>query len=315
MSESDHQEGTLAEILLRLRDDAQDPSYPLLSGLSDLSTGERRLFGETWGHLSTERKRIVLSRLTTLAEDNVEYDFGAVFKHALNDDDDAVRQKAIEGLWESEESSLINPLLGLFASDRSIAVREAAATALGRFAVLAECHKISAEHIARLSQSMLAAVNNPAEPLPLRCRTLEAVAPFSLATVTQAIWAAYRHDEPEMHASAIKAMGINRDLLWLPTILQEFASDRPEIRHVAAEAAGALGEAEAAGPLGELLGDADSKVRLAAAEALGNIGGAEAKRALKPALRHKDQSLRKAAIDALAEIEFFEEPFSPHHPV
>jgi HEAT repeat protein len=169
----------------------------------------------------------------------------------------------------------------------------------------------SEDNIARLSQPLLEVVNDPGESLVVRRRALEAVAPFSLGDVTQAIWAAYRRDEPEMKASAVRAMGLNCDLLWLPTVVQELKNDNPEMRYQAATSAGALGEVEAAPALIELLDDADAEVRLAAVEALGHIGGAEAKRALRHILRQKDQPMIDAATAALSEIELFEEPFSP----
>lgn len=312
MNESGNRTTSLANVLDNLIDDTQNISHCLLVELSDLSPGEFGFFEKTWSLLAPGRKCDVLGRLSELAEDNVGYDFGAVFKYALGDNDSTVRQKAIEGLWESEEPSLIRPLLRLLTDDSSDAVRGAAAVALGRFAVLAECRKIDADNIVRLSQPLLKIVNDSNESLPLRRRALEAVAPLSLADVTQVIWAAYRREESEARAGAIRAMGLNRDLLWLPTIIQELASDDPEIRYVAAEAAGALGEAEAAPSVIELTDDPDPEVRLAAIQALGNIGGVAARRVLGQLTQHQDQSICDAATNALAEIAFFEEPFSPH---
>jgi len=301
----------LAEILGHLEDTAQSLSFHRLTGLSDLGHDEVILFVTTWSRISAERKCAVLGHLQELAEDNVIYDFSAVFKHALTDADSTVRQKAIEGLWENNEPSLILPLLRILTKDNTPAVREAAAIALGRFAILAECQQIEAANIAQLSQPLLAIANNPGEPIPLRCRALEAASPLSLADVTQAIWAAYRCLESEMCISALRAMGLNRDLLWLPTIIQELSNDNPEVRYAAAEAAGALGEAEATPNLIELLDDPDPEVKLSAVQALGNIGGSEAKNALVRLLRHQDQPLREAATQALAEIELYEKPFSP----
>ena len=301
---------TLAKLLANLQEETEDLSRQLLANLSDLNPSELKQFEATWEGLNTKRKCATLSRLCELAEDSIEYDFGAIFRHALRDTDSTVRQSAIEGLWENEEPSLIRPLLNILAEDSSEITRESAATALGRFAVLAECHRIDADNVVRLSQPLLTIVNNQGESLPLRRRALEAVAPLSLADVTQAIWAAYRREEPEMRVGALRAMGLNRDLLWLPTIIQELASDDPEIRYVSAEAAGALGEEEAVTPLIELLDDSDPEVRLATIQALGNIGGATAKRALEYLVKHEDSSIREAATNALSEMELYTKPLS-----
>ncbi len=300
----------LAEVTAHLQSDALI-SHSLLTCLSDLSTDELGLFAAAWSRLNTERRQAILGHFRDIAEDNIGYDFSAVLKHALSDADSVVRQEAIEALWENEEPSLIRPLLNILVHDSSDAVRESAAVALGRFASLAECRQIDTANIARLSQPLLAVANNPSEPLILRRRALEAAAPLSLSDVTQAIWAAYRSEEPEMRTGAIQAMGLNRDLLWLPTIIQALASDDPEMRYVAASAAGALGEPEATPLLIELLDDPDPEVKLAAVQALGDIGGDEAKRALKRTMHHEDQFMREAAASAFAETRLFDDPLLP----
>ena len=302
-NESNGQTAVLSDVLVHLQDVAQSPSFSLLTGLSDLGADELKLFKDAWNTLSAERKCAILSHLRELAEDNVIYDFSAVFKHALYNTEDDVRQSAIEGLWENEESSLIFPLLKIISGSGSDALRQSAATALGRFATLAECHRIDSDNVVLLSQALLTIANDPSEPILLRRRALEAAAPLSLADVTHAIWTAYRHQEVEMQVGAIQAMGLNRDLLWLPTIIQELASDNPEVRYAAATAAGELEEAEAVPSLIELVDDLDPEVRLAAVQALGNIGGNEAKQVLKNLTKHDDQPLRDAAAHALATIE------------
>jgi HEAT repeat protein len=304
----------LEESLAHLKNSSETLSNRLVTRFSDLDAPQLRLFDAVWAKLLPARKRALLSRMKELAEDNVEFNFGAVLKHSLTDADEVVRREAIEGLWEDEEPSLIRPLLHMLETDSSAAVRETAADALGRFTVLAECHKIDAEYVSRLSKPLLKVAGDTSEPLTLRRRALEAVAPLSLSEVTRAIWAAYRDEEPEMKAGAVTAMGLNCDILWLPTLIQELSSDNPEMRCEAAGSVGALGDVEATPALIELVQDLDPEVRLAAVQSLGTIGGAEAKRALRHTLRHKDESMRDAAAKALSEIEVFEEPFSTKAP-
>jgi HEAT repeat protein len=202
-------------------------------------------------------------------------------------------------------------LLRLVQQDPAAEVRSAAATALGRFALLAEHQKISNDNRARISQSLLAVIHNQAELVDVRRRALEAIAPFSLPEVTQVIWEAYRREEHGLRISSVYAMGRNCDLLWMPTVLKEMDNDDPEMRYEAATAAGELGEAEAVPRLIEMTRDADMEVKLAAIRALGKIGGQEAKQRLRTLLTGKSQAVREAAEHAVAEIELYEEPSNP----
>jgi HEAT repeat protein len=305
------QQTTLTEIMAHLEDNSHALSNAELGELSDLSADEIKQFEAAWAQMDTERRRQILSRLAELTEDNVELNFDRIYRSAIYDTDDRVRREAVEGLWENCEPSLVRPLLRLVQQDPAAEVRSAAATALGRFALLAEHQKISNDNRARISQSLLAVIHNHAELVDVRRRALEAIAPFSLPEVTQVIWEAYRREEHGLRISSVYAMGRNCDLLWMPTVLKEMDNDDPEMRYEAATAAGELGEAEAVPRLIEMTRDADMEVKLAAIRALGKIGGQEAKQRLRTLLTGKSQAVREAAEHAVAEIELYEEPSNP----
>jgi HEAT repeat protein len=305
------QQATLAEILPHIADSSQALSNAELGELSDMTSDELKQFEAAWAGMSTERKRQILSRLKELSEDNIELTFERIYRNALYDADDTVRKEALEGLWESNDPSLVRPLLRLLQEDPSAEVRSAAATALGRFSLLAEHQKISQENRTRISQALLAVIHNHEEPVEVRRKALEAIAPFSLPDVTAAIWEAYRRDDPGMKKSSVYAMGHNCDLLWMPTVLKEMDSEEPEMRYEAATAAGELGEAEAVPRLIELTRDTDTEVKLAAVLALGKVGGQEAKQRLRILITNKSQAVREAAEAAMAEIELGEEPINP----
>jgi HEAT repeat protein len=305
------QQVTLAEILPHIGDSTKQLSNAELGELSDLTADELKQFEAAWATMSVERKRQILSRLEELSEDNIELNFDRIYRNALYDIDDGVRVEAVEGLWESNDPSLIRPFLRLVQQDPVPEVRSAAATALGRFALLVEHQKISAENSARISQALLAVVHKSDEPVEVRRKALEAVSPLSLPEVTQAIWEAYRRDEPGMKISSVYAMGHNCDLLWMPTVLKEMDNEDPQMRYEAATAAGELGEAEAVPRLIELTRDADTEVKMAAILALGKVGGQEAKQRLRILITNKSQAVREAAEAAMAEIELGEEPVNP----
>ena len=48
-----------------------------------------------------------MQRLIEMAEDNLDADFNSLFRLSLKDEDAEVRAKAIEGLWESDDRSLV----------------------------------------------------------------------------------------------------------------------------------------------------------------------------------------------------------------
>jgi HEAT repeat protein len=302
----------LAEILAHITDTSQSLSNTELGELSDLSADEVKHFEVAWASMDTERKRQILARLEELTEDNFELNFDRIYRSAIYDTDDAVRREAVEGLWENCEPSLVRLLLRLVQQDPASEVRSAAATALGRFALLAEHQKIPGENRLRISQTLLTVIHNNDEPIEVRRRALEAIAPLSLPEVTRTIWEMYRREEPGFRISSIYAMGRNCDLLWMPTVLKEMDNDDPEMRYEAATAAGELGEAEAIPRLIDMTHDADMEVKLAAIQALGKIGGQEAKQRLQTLLASKSQAVREAAEHAVAEIVQYEEPAIPH---
>lgn len=251
-----------------------------------------------------------MNRLVELAEDNFEFNFDLIFKSCLKDQDAAVRSKAIEGLWENEETSLINPLINLLEDDSSETVRAAAATALGKFAMLAECKKVRPIHAAKVGQTLLAVIDDTSQAVEVRRRALEAAAPLSLLPVKQAVMRAYRSQNLKFKVSAIYTMGKTCHRSWLPILIKELANDDTEIRYEAAGACGELEEAEAVPHLVRLTHDPDIDVAVAALQALGKIGGSEAKESLEKHLDDTNEAIYQAAEQALEKLKAKEDPLS-----
>jgi len=291
-----------------------DSDKPLLNSklaeLSNLNSEELALFEQAWETIESKRRRQIMYRLVELAEDNFELDFDSIFKNHLTDQDAEVRSKAIEGLWESEEASLIDPLIKLLKQDSSEKVQATAAIALGKFAMLAELKKLRPSHKSKLCQALLAAINDSSQPIEVQRRTLEAAAPLSLPQMKKAIVKAYQSGEPRLKTGAIFAMGKSCNLSWLPILLKELASADAETRYEAARACGELGEKESVSYLAELITDPDIDVQLAAIQALGKIGGPEAKDCLEQRLNNSTEVVQQAAGQALDELEAGENPLS-----
>jgi len=279
-----------------------------LTDLSSLNSAELKQLEQAWATIELKRRRQIMYRLVELAEDSFELDFDDIFKGRLKDEDAEVRSKAIEGLWENEEASLIDPLIDLLEKDSSEEVQAAAATALGKFALLAELEKLRANHRDRVSQSLLSVINDNNKPVEVKRRALEAAAPLTLPQMKKAIAQAYQSGNNQLKTSALFAMGKSCNTSWMPILLKELNSTDAEIRYEAAGACGELGEEEAASYLCELANDPDIDVRLAAVQALGKIGGPEAKGCLEKCLNHSDEAIQAAARKALSQMEAEEDP-------
>ena len=291
------------EAIAGLSDESPKLLSSRLAELSNLSQEELELLDEVWGKRKPKWRQRLMYRLIELAENNVELNFDSIFKHRLKDQDEQVRSQAIEGLWEDEGASLISPLIDLLKHDNSEKVQQAAATALERFALLAERRKLPRDYAARISQALLAIIDDATRPIAVRRRALEAIAPMSLPRVRQSITEAYLSSNPELKTSAIYAMGKNCDPCWLPLLQKEMDNTDAEVRYGAAAACGELEEEEAVPGLIGLTGDTDVDVGMAAIQALGKIGGREAREHLEQCLLHHSEAARDAARDALHELE------------
>lgn len=279
-----------------------------LANLSGLSPEEIELFKEAWAIIDLERHRQIASRLAELTEDNFELDFDEAFRVLLEDGDGQVRLKAIEGLGECEDRSLIDPLIALLHKDSDLLVQAAAAAALGKFTILAELGKLRPCHAVKVKEALLATIRDKEEQLEVQRRAIEAIAPLSQSQVKELIHQAYNSDNHKLQSSALCAMGRNCDPIWLPILLKELGSPDPEMRYEAAVACGELGAQEAVPHLLELIQDPDVQVQLSAIAALGHIGGCEAKQELHNCLDDTDERIQEAAEVALEELGLSEDP-------
>jgi len=280
-----------------------------LTELSNLSSEEVEFLSRVWATIESERRRQIICRLVELAEDNFELNFDSIFKKCLKDQDVEVRSKAIEGLWENEEASLINPLIDVLRYDSSEKVQVVAATVLGKFAMLAEHKKLRSCHTSKLGEALLSVIGDGSKPIDVRCRALEAAAPLSVPQVKKVIMETYQGHNSKLRASAVYAMGKSCNRFWLPILLKELANADTKIRYEAAGACGELGEEDAIPCLIELISDPDTDVQAAAIQALGKIGSSEAKECLEACRNNPSEVIQEAAEQALEELKAVEDPF------
>jgi len=245
-----------------------------------------------------------------LEEDNVEFDFDAVFLEGLGDEDAEVRVGSIRGLWEHEGVDLIPTLLTLLLEDDDAAVRAEAALALGRFVRRSEEGRLRERHFKAVESGVREVIANSDEIEEVRARAIEAIGPHDAAWVRQAISEAYESGVRRLKVAAVHAMGRSCERRWLPLMLRELSNEEAEVRYEAATALGSLGDESAVVNLVAALSDPDEEVREAAIAALGDIGGREAREALLELSREGSPAAKEAALAALAEIDFEEDPLS-----
>ena len=299
-----------AKNLAELSDESKPLVSSKLANLSATSPEEMVLFLEAWAEMGFERRRQIASQLVELAEEDPKLNFDDIFHACLRDLDEIVRVRAIEGLWEYENHTLIDTFINMLREDRQESVRAAAALALGRFALLAELGKLRPDDGAKVEKALAEVIDDQEEQLGVRRRAVEAIATLSLPEVTEIIQEAYQSDDDQMRVSAIYAMGRNSDPAWLPTLVKELSNPDTEMRFEAAGACGGLGEDEAVPHLVRLIHDLDAQVQLSAIAALGKFGGNEAGAALRECLNHTEEHIRGAAEDALEELGFSKDPLS-----
>ena len=295
-------------------ENASDPTGRISSAdfyeVSDLSPEELGLFAEAWYPIPIERRRSIASTMVEHAEDNPELDFTAIFKLCLKGEDEPLLEIAMDGLWEHEDRSLIPGLTEVLRSNKGSEVRAAAARALGRFPLLAQEGKLLAKDGETIHDILMQVLEDEEEPLDVRRRCMEALAPFNTLEINQHITLAYESLDPDYRASSIFAMGRTGEVGWLPLLLQELQNDDPSIRYETANACGELGEEDAVPHLILLLDDDDSEVQLAGIGALGKIGGQLAKKALLSCAEDSDAHLEEAARGELENLDFDEDPLA-----
>ncbi len=281
-----------------------------LARLSGLTPERAMELAKAWLAIDVRRRRRVVQELIDLAEDNVEFNFDAVFFRGLEDEDADVRLESVRGLWEHDGAKLIEPLIRVVDNDQNAAVRAEAALALGRFVVLSEAGKLRESHFQSIEAALRRVLDNEAEVDEVRARALEAIGAHDESWVRQAIREAYESGIRRLKVSAVHAMGRSCESRWLPLVLRELAHEEAEVRYEAAVACGSLADEGAVPHLARLVSDSDEQVKQAGIAALGEIGGQAAKDALRELVDSPSPAVRDAALAALAEIDFEEDPLS-----
>jgi HEAT repeat protein len=273
-------------------------------GLSGLKAADFTQLKPVWEALSPAYRRKVVRRLADLAESNLDMNYRAIGRFTLEDSDPAVREAAIEVLFDDQSIELMNRLIDMAQWDEVREVRAAAASALGRFILAGELGELPERETVRAQEAMIGLLTNENEEIDVRRRALEAIANCSIDFVEEAINEAYTSYDRRMRVSSVFAMGRSCDEQWSSTVVRELDSSDPEMRYEAARAAGEIEVRAAVPQLVKLAFDADREIKEVAIWSLGEIGGRDAMKALNALVRSvaekDDPDLLEAVEDALA---------------
>ncbi|HVU11821.1 MAG TPA: HEAT repeat domain-containing protein [Phototrophicaceae bacterium] len=275
----------------------------LYYGLSGLDPSDVRRLAPVWEKLEPSFRRKLLQELVDASEANFELDYNVLGQFALRDNDAAVREAAIELLWEDESLPLMHRLTDMALQDESVPVRAAAVSALGRFILLGELGDLPESETTIAQDTAVHILHNQREDIDVRRRALEAIANCGHEIVDEAIREGYDGPDRRMQISSVFAMGRTYDEQWNEFVLAQLESDDPEMRYEATRAAGELEIEEAVPTLTRLALDDDREVKEVAIWSLGEIGSKEAVRVLESlaneAKRLNDDELNDAIEDAL----------------
>ena len=275
-----------------------------LRRLSSLLQDEQLELSRGWLSIPIELRVHLVDSLVELSEESFDLDFQAVFVICMEDPDAAIRGRGIDALWDCEDRRIIEPLLARIELDESDAVRAAAATILGQFARLATEGKLIHRDSDKIFNCLRDCLEDYDEPIAVRRRALEAIAPFATAEIDGWINWAHDNSDPLLRQSALFAMGKTGNDMWLSAAYAQLTDPDPGIRFEAINTVRELGDADAVRRISELLEDEDSEVALAAVHAVAAIGGATARKLLRS--YSEDAALlavQEAASEALHELE------------
>ena len=279
-----------------------------LAKLSGISREVLFSVSNTWESLPVEQRRTIVERIIDMAEADIELDFTSILQHCLKDTDPKVRSMAVNGLWECDDRAIINPLIALLKDDTHKDVRASAATAIGKFCILAQSGKLLQKDSNQLKEVLLELLEKNVEDPEVWRRALEAVAIFNTPEINNLIYQAYGSNLLNVRVSAVFAMGKTADRKWLPLLMEAASDEEPAIRYEAAVSMGELAEESSIEYLSELISDEDAQIQLASIKALSFIGGSTAKSVLQKHLSTHDESVSAAIQSAIEDLSIEEDP-------
>jgi len=284
-----------------------EPTREAVEALSGLGGSLLETFQEFWNRLDSQDREALLDAMGNAAEENLVLDFAPIYRLALIDPDDTVRELALRLASEEANPELLDTYLRAAGAEPEMQVRQAAVEELSAFTLTAQVDDWPDEVQTKLERALVGVLHLPGADADLRKAALLSLS--YLTTPQTEVEIRQAHLQPDLRDVAIEAMGRNCQEMWIPDIRAELRDSDPRLQITAAKAAAELEDPELVPDLVQLLRDSDEDVKFAAIEALGLIGGEDAKSALTQLLESRNRTLRNAAREALDELTTNEDPF------
>ena len=292
-------ERTIKEILWD-EEYIEDPDLLMLSGIGLREFEEVK---SIWDLMNDESLVSILSRLKVLADTNISFDFSTVFKSMLLHESEQIKLKAIDGLWENEDRSLIAVFTSFISKDESQSIRLASADCLEKFLERSRVVPYPKRHLNLLKSTLLKILSEEIDsPQLLRQRALEMIGYFDGEEINTLIKDAFFSDNIRVKSSSIRAMGISSNPIWLSLILSDLDDVYPSITVSSIEAVGMLGDGDYANWLMKYLSDEDVDIQIASVKSLGIIGNEVARGAILQFVDELQESDEELDDDLLAAI-------------
>lgn len=285
--ELDYPQVSFAESLEAIQGDGLAPQDVL--GFANMTLKNIHQLRAVWSGLPTETRLTLADLVLTVSTENAFTDFGRFFQVLLDDPSDDIKLIGARGAVQSEETSLIAPLVALAESAAATELREAAIRGLVQSVIALEFAgtTIDRQDTARL-QRLKTWAADASWPASVRAAALETWSYYSLDVDTEDLIEDFVRSENDiLQLGAMRAMiqaGAGHFTRFLEQQLQSHDVDR---REAAAYAMG-MSDDEAVVPMLTLLAreDTEPTVREAAYVALGNLGSKPAIRALEELRLH-----------------------------
>jgi HEAT repeat protein len=251
------------------------PSQDALAELSDLDQNEATYLSNVWDQLSIQLRRSLLEELGRQADENITYSFEQINRIGLDDPDDEVRKRSILNLWESDDPSLIIPIIEKLSDDPSEEVKAAAASALGAFVLIGETQGLPDDRL-NLVENILLEVHQSTANKQIKQNSLESLGYSSRDEVNGLILNAFESGDESLVRSAILAMGRSANKKWNDHVLTHIQSPSPLLRLESVIAVGELEIKDALPEIIDLVEDVDDKIRNSSIWSLSQLGGSRA---------------------------------------
>ncbi|CAN5784743.1 hypothetical protein BH23CHL2_BH23CHL2_29180 [soil metagenome] len=290
-------EDSLAEAIDTLTRDGA--AAATVEPLSDLSLPAARYLRKRWGDWPRSTRLAVVSEMASLGEEDVRFSFERALLVALSDEDPDVRLAAVEALWESEATALLNELLRRADVETETRVRRSLLRTIGRFARLAVEGRLDADQRRRIEELLVdAALRDSSEDIQLEA--MVAVAYLQPVAIASQIEDAYDQGHDEAREQALRAMGRFGGQQWSSRVIDALRAGDSDQRVEAARAAPYVEDRRVVPYLYEAAEDDERPdIQFAALRALGEIGGPEIRSFLEEMRDSTSGDVSQAADNAL----------------